>query len=67
MKITKKSTMSGNTSTMDLNITQEQIDAHNRGELAQNAFPQLTADEREFYISGTTPEEWNNMFGGMDE
>ena len=59
--------MSGNTSTMDLNITQEQIDAHNAGTLAQDAFPQLSADEREFYISGTTPEEWNNMFGGMDE
>ena len=67
MNITRVSRMSGNTATMDLNITQEQIDAHNRGTLAQDAFPQLSADEREFYISGTTPEEWNAMFGDEDE
>lgn len=67
MKVTRVSSMSGETNTIDLNITQEQIYAHNRGTLAQDAFPQLTSDEREFYISGTTPEEWNSMFGDCDE
>ena len=33
------------------------------GELAQDAFPALTADQREFLISGTSPAEWNAMFG----
>jgi hypothetical protein len=34
-----------------------------RGELLQNAFPFLNPDEREFLLTGTTPEEWNAMFG----
>lgn len=40
-------------------------DAHNRwraGELAQVAFPDLTADVREQLISGTHPACWDAMF-----
>ena len=33
------------------------------GEHAQNAFPYLTADEREILISGTCPKCWDSMFG----
>ena len=33
------------------------------GELAQNAFPYLTADEREILISGICPDCWGRMFG----
>ena len=36
------------------------------GELAQNAFPYLSADEREMLISGICPSCWNSMFGGED-
>ena len=28
----------------------------------QDAFPYLDADVREFMISGTTPEEWDQLF-----
>lgn len=31
------------------------------GALAQDAFPDLTPDEREFMISGVTPAEWDEM------
>lgn len=61
MLITRKSLLSGITRTMDLPITQEQVDNYNRGELAQRAFPNLSAGEREFYISGSTPEEWDEV------
>lgn len=33
------------------------------GELAQNAFPYLKADEREMLISGICPTCWDKMFG----
>ena len=33
------------------------------GELAQNAFPYLTADEREILISGICPDCWGKVFG----
>tara|TARA_R110002167_G_scaffold48013_8_gene141941 strand:- start:291 stop:527 length:237 start_codon:yes stop_codon:yes gene_type:complete len=34
----------------------------NRKELIQNIFPELTREEREFLKTGTTPEEWKEMF-----
>lgn len=34
---------------------------------AQDAFPYLSADERELIISGTCSECWNKMFGDEDE
>lgn len=29
----------------------------------QEVFPYLTTDEREFLLTGMTPEEWNRLFG----
>lgn len=62
MKITRQSTFSGKVRTMDLDITNEQILKYESGELLQDAFPNLTDDEREFFKSGITKEEWNNLF-----
>lgn len=36
------------------------------GGLIQNVMPYLTPDEREFLMTGTTPEEWNAMFKNED-
>ena len=33
-----------------------------RTELIQDIFPELTREEREFLKTGTTPEEWKEMF-----
>lgn len=33
------------------------------GALVQNAFPYLSADEREMLISGICPKCWDGMFG----
>lgn len=33
------------------------------GEMIQNAFPNLNADEREFIKTGMTPELWDSLFG----
>lgn len=35
--------------------------------LAQDAFPYLTADERELLISGICPDCWGGMFGEEEE
>ena len=37
------------------------------GELAQSAFPYLSADEREMLISGICPNCWNEVFGEPEE
>lgn len=31
--------------------------------MIQDAFPELSSDDREFLISGSTPAEWDKMFG----
>ncbi len=41
----------------------EDVWAWEDGELVQNAFPYLSADEREILISGICPECWAKMFG----
>lgn len=62
MKITKKSMITGDTHTLDINVTEEQLRAWQGGMLIQQAMPNLTPDEREFIMTGITPEEWNNTF-----
>jgi hypothetical protein len=36
------------------------------GMLAQDAFPFLAHEQREFLISGITPAEWHELFGNDD-
>jgi hypothetical protein len=58
MKIAKKSQLTGNINVMDVPVTQEQIDRWNGGELIQWAMPNLTSEQREFLMTGSTKEEW---------
>ena len=63
MLIAKVSIIDGKERVMDLPVTIEQIEAYENGAVAQRAFPNLTADQREFIISGIVPEEWDKIFG----
>ena len=67
MLITKTSPISGKQHTMEIPVTQQQIDAWERGELIHKAMPEVPAELREFILSGITPEEWNDLFGRIDE
>ena len=44
-------------------ITEEQIIAYSQGTLLQEAFHNLSKEDREFFKSGITDEEWQEMFG----
>lgn len=63
MKITKKSPLTGKMNTMELDITQEQLDRWKAGEPIQNVFPYLEKHEREFLITGFTQKDWETIFG----
>jgi len=65
MIVTRKSLITGNVSTMSLDITQDQIDMYYEGALVQDAFPDLTPIEREFLLSGITQEEWEETFNDI--
>ena len=61
MKITRTSPFSGNTNSMELDVTETQLVRWNNGELIQDVFPHLNPDEREFIMTGITAEEWDSM------
>lgn len=67
MNITRISQLSGKEHTLDLKVTEEQMDRFNlrriTGEYVQDIFPDLNRAEREFIMTGITGEEWTNMFG----
>ena len=62
MLITRTSILSGVTRTLDIDISNEQIKLWENGRLIQDVMPHLTADEREFIITGITPEEFTSLF-----
>lgn len=55
------STWSGKTRVRELPITCEQFFAWQQGKLIQQAMPHLSADDREWLISGCTPEEYEEI------
>lgn len=68
LTITRTSITSGRRNTMTLPVTRAQLARHGcGGSTIQDVFPELTADQREFILSGMTPEEWNNAFPPEDE
>ncbi len=46
---------------MDIDITPLQYRDWRLGALIQDVMPHISADEREFIISGTTKEDWETM------
>jgi hypothetical protein len=63
MLVKKTSIFTGKEAEMELDITQEQMDRWQSGrELIQNVFPHLSPEQREFLMSGATPEEWDELF-----
>ena len=57
----KESPVTGETNTMAINATVEQVELWQNGTLIQDAMPQASADEREFLISGCTNEYQNGV------
>ena len=67
MIITRRSPFSGVESQMDIPITEQELARLDRGETIQSVVPHLSADHREFLISGITPTEWEVFLGPGDD
>ncbi len=67
MQITRKSQLTGITHTREIDVTQFQLDKWKAGVLIQYAMPNLSAEDREFILTGITPEEWDECFKGEEE
>lgn len=62
MLIEKISFFTGKKHIRDLDITKEQFNEWMSGVSIQNAFPNLSPDDREFLMTGATKDEWDNAF-----
>jgi len=61
MLITRKSIFTGIERTLEINITQDQLDAWQSGMLIQDAMPNISANDREFIMTGTIEGEWDEV------
>ena len=58
MIIVRRSPVTGKMNHREIEITEEQYLSWQNGELIQDAMPNLSDDDREFIISGCTPEDF---------
>ena len=71
MKVSRMSPWSGQYNTMDLAVSPGQMEEfmntprHERRKV-QDIFPSLSPAEREFLLSGYTPQDWEECFGQED-
>jgi hypothetical protein len=61
MLITRTSEMTGVEHTLDINVTASQLKQWLDGELIQDVMPHLSREDREFLMTGITPEEWDKL------
>lgn len=67
MQITRTSMFSGVTREREIDITEEQLARWTFGEYIQNVCPHLSHDDREFLMTGVTPEEWHQTVAERDD
>lgn len=68
MLISRKSMFSGVVHNREMpTVTEEKLKRWRHGELIQNVFPELSAEDREFLMTGVTAEEWEEEFGQTEE
>lgn len=66
MKITRISQVSGIERTRDIPVTEEQLQAWKNGSHIQKVMSNLSENDREFIMTGISPEEWNELFPEED-
>jgi len=68
MLVTRKSNLTGNTHSREIAITEAEFAQVEARQVAiQKIVPHISAEDREFLISGITPEEWDKAFPEEDE
>jgi Na+-transporting NADH:ubiquinone oxidoreductase subunit NqrF len=67
MQITKTSPVTGQSNTREIDVTEQQLIDWRNGALIQTVMPSLSKEDREFIMTGTTPEDWETMFADEEE
>lgn len=64
MKFVRVSQLTGILREKDIPVTEQQLARFEAGDCIQDAMPNLSEDDREFIMTGITPDEWDNLFSG---
>ncbi len=68
MKITRKSPFTSIEHTREIPVTETQLNNWKVGGIViQRAMPNISADDREFIMTGITPEEWDRFVPREEE
>jgi hypothetical protein len=67
MVVVAISAATGRKNAMPLEITEAQVYDWVNGASIQDAMPQLSAEEREFLMTGITQVEWDSLFSETEE
>lgn len=68
MIVERTSELTGVKHFREIKVTQAELnDWQKSGVYIQNYFPDLSADDREFILTGITPEEWDLYMGEPEE
>lgn len=68
VKVTRRSPITGELNTVLIEMTQDQIDRYKKNEEhIQHIFPNLSANEREFILTGMTPEDWDKTMKKIEK
>ena len=62
MIISRVSPVTGQLNRRDIDVTTNQIEAWENGALIQDVMPHITPEDREFILSGCTPEDFDTLF-----
>ena len=67
--VRRVSQLSGNENKMILVLDLKDLHEFESGtrQCIQDVFPYLTADEREFLLTGISPAEWNDLFNNCED
>lgn len=61
MLIKRRSPFSDKENELEIDVNEYQLKLWQTGTLIQIAMPHLSADERDFIMTGITPEEWDKL------
>lgn len=63
MLIKRQSPVTGQINEREIDVTEQQMQSFKNGAMIQDAFPSISASDREFILSGMTDEDWTHVFG----
>lgn len=66
MQIERKSILTGKVQTREIPCTISEYTRWLHGMHIQDAMPNVSAEDREFVLTGITPEEWTAVFGNEE-